>query len=86
MRYLCSLIFLCGFLSLMDCYSAEFEPLAVEDQGAPLEHLVACISGIELVYSGYNKHLQSCPHKPALDNKSDGNYIDIKSYTKLVIM
>lgn len=61
----------------MDCYAAEFEPLAVDEQGAPLEHLVACISGIELMHSGYNKHLQTCPHKPAIDNKSDGNYIYI---------
>lgn len=58
--------------SVMDCYAAEFEPLPVSEHGSPLEHLVACISGVELVHTGSNKHMRLCQPRPPVDNKSDG--------------
>jgi hypothetical protein len=56
----------------MDCYAAQFEPLVVDEQSVPLEHLITCISNVELVHSGGNKHLRLCPTKPPMDSKNDG--------------
>jgi len=57
--------------SIMDCYAAQFDPLVVDEQSVPLEHLVTCINNVELVHSGSNKHLRMCAAKPPLDNKND---------------
>ncbi|XP_054265497.1 meiosis regulator and mRNA stability factor 1-like [Macrosteles quadrilineatus] len=57
--------------SLMDCYAAQFEPLVVDEQSVPLEHLVTCISNVELIHSGSNKHLRLCRPKPPLDSKNE---------------
>lgn len=45
--------------SLMDCYAAQFEPLPRDTRGVPLEHLVTCVAGLELVESGGKKYI--CP-------------------------
>ncbi|XP_069692388.1 meiosis regulator and mRNA stability factor 1 isoform X2 [Periplaneta americana] len=37
--------------SLPICYSAQFDSLAVDETGVPLEHLVSCLPGIE-IYQG----------------------------------
>lgn len=37
--------------SFSHCYGAQFGPLEIEDNGVPLEHLVSCVSGVEL-YQG----------------------------------
>jgi len=37
--------------SLPHCYEAQFETLAVDDTGVPLEHLVSCLPGID-IYQG----------------------------------
>ncbi|XP_046671774.1 meiosis regulator and mRNA stability factor 1-like isoform X1 [Homalodisca vitripennis] len=61
--------------SLMDCYAAQFDPLPVDEQSVPLEHLVTCITNVELVHSGSNKHLRLCPQKPPVDNRKDDSLI-----------
>jgi meiosis arrest female protein 1 len=38
--------------SLPNCYEAQFEALAVDDTGVPLEHLVSCLPGID-IYQGF---------------------------------
>lgn len=43
----------------MDCYAAQFEPLPRDTRGVPLEHLVTCVAGLELVESGGKKYI--CP-------------------------
>lgn len=35
--------------SLADCYHSQFGPLPVDSQGVPLEHLVSCIQGVDVV-------------------------------------
>lgn len=37
--------------SFAHCYNAQFGPLEIDDNGVPLEHLVSCVSGVEL-YQG----------------------------------
>ncbi|KAI5723663.1 hypothetical protein M8J76_009337 [Diaphorina citri] len=40
-------------LSFPDCYEAQFGSLVPDDSGVPLEHLVTCIKGVELVLNNY---------------------------------
>ncbi|KAL1452642.1 hypothetical protein WDU94_006853 [Cyamophila willieti] len=40
-------------LSFPDCYEAQFGPLSADESGVPLEHLVTCIRGVELVLNSY---------------------------------
>lgn len=37
--------------SIADCYQAQFGPLPIDSQGVPLEHLVSCIHGIDIIQS-----------------------------------
>lgn len=37
--------------SFSHCYGAQFGPLEIDENGVPLEHLVSCVSGVEL-YQG----------------------------------
>lgn len=39
--------------SFPDCYEAQFGSLVPDDSGVPLEHLVTCIKGVELVLNNY---------------------------------
>uniref|UniRef100_A0A8D8QAS1 Meiosis arrest female protein 1 n=1 Tax=Cacopsylla melanoneura TaxID=428564 RepID=A0A8D8QAS1_9HEMI len=71
-------------LSFPDCYEAQFGSLCPDESGVPLEHLVTCIRGVELVLNSYAgiKYLRkvdpsvmqaagnSGPHASMLD---DGN-------------
>lgn len=41
------------------CYELEFcEPLAVDESGVPLEHLLTCVSNVQLKYGGPNKNIK----------------------------
>jgi hypothetical protein len=43
----------------LDCYEAEFGKIIEEDvKGVPLEHLLNCIQGVEIISHGPNKFLQ----------------------------
>lgn len=58
------------FCSFPNCYEAEFkEPLHIDENGVPLEHLVSCLSSVELkqgigsvkylVWAGDKSHSES---------------------------
>lgn len=47
------------FFSFQICYEQEFqEPLPVDDLGVPLEHLISCVSNIEIRCVGPNKNIK----------------------------
>lgn len=56
----------------MDCYAAQFEPLPRDTRGVPLEHLVTCVSGLELVESGSKKYL--CPSAASPPDNGEFTY------------
>lgn len=62
------------FLSLCDCYAAECGvTLEPDENGVPLEHLISCVSGVEIVQSTFKFILPCDPSKNASDDsKSDG--------------
>lgn len=48
--------------SLCDCYEAEFGVLMRDENGVPLEHLVTCVSGVELQFGdSLAKYLRMAP-------------------------
>ncbi|XP_026275264.1 meiosis regulator and mRNA stability factor 1 isoform X2 [Frankliniella occidentalis] len=63
--------------SFAHCYSAQFGPLEVDDGGVALEHLVSCVSGIEL-YQGVGcvKYLRwACGADNETANDTDGSSV-----------
>lgn len=60
--------------SFCDCYEAECGELSFDDNGVPLEHLVTCVSGVELVTNPSTgiKYLTSSSKNVYDDKKSDG--------------
>lgn len=47
------------FCSIVRCYETEVGMLNVqEEKGVPLEHLISCIKGVEIVLTADHKHLQ----------------------------
>jgi len=74
--FLALMIQSCSFYrSFCDCYEAECGKLTYDDNGAPLEHLVTCVSGIELVTNpGTNiKYLTTSNKNIFDDKKSEGS-------------
>lgn len=60
---------------MCDCYEAEYGTLAFDDNGVPLEHLVTCVSGLELVTNNNTgiKYITSAVARASLDDrKSEG--------------
>ncbi|XP_075231628.1 meiosis regulator and mRNA stability factor 1-like protein [Lycorma delicatula] len=66
--------------SLCDCYEAEFGSLKLDENGVPLEHLLTCVSGVELqVGDSLAKYLRAAPkNSQSYEDKSDDS---IKSGT-----
>jgi len=60
---------------LPHCYEAQFETLAVDDTGVPLEHLVSCLPGID-IYQGVGcvKYLRWLKSKGNDDALLDGEF------------
>lgn len=61
--------------SLVDCYEAECGTLTIDESGVPLEHLVTCISAVELAVGNActfaMKYLHAADGKPVQEEKSD---------------
>lgn len=62
----------------MACYEAEFSPLdPCEDGGVPLEHLISCVPGTQIVMSKTGvKKVQWMENRPILPN---GMYATLSS-------
>ncbi|KAK3909373.1 Meiosis regulator and mRNA stability factor 1 [Frankliniella fusca] len=63
--------------SFAHCYNAQFGPLEVDESGVALEHLVTCVSGIEL-YQGVGcvKYLRwACGADNETANDTDGSSV-----------
>lgn len=60
--------------SFCDCYEAECGKLSFDDNGVPLEHLVTCVSGLELIVNNSTgiKYLTTSTKVNADDRKSEG--------------
>ena len=58
-----------------NCYEAQFEKLAIDETGVPLEHLVSCLPGIE-IYQGVGcvKYLRWLKSKANGDIQNEGEY------------
>ncbi|XP_064600287.1 meiosis regulator and mRNA stability factor 1-like isoform X2 [Liolophura sinensis] len=59
-----------ALMSFVACYEAEFSPLdPCEDGGVPLEHLISCVPGTQIVMSKTGvKKVQWMENKPILPN------------------
>lgn len=64
--------------SLPNCYEAEFkEQLEIIENGVPLEHLVSCLSCVELKQDTGSVKYIIWIGKKDLENNHDGNYFRI---------
>ncbi|CAH0384516.1 unnamed protein product [Bemisia tabaci] len=73
--------------SLCDCYAAECGvTLEPDENGVPLEHLISCVSGVEIVQSTFKFILPCDPSKNASDDsKSDGHFDSLKCISPSLI-
>ncbi|XP_065214486.1 meiosis regulator and mRNA stability factor 1-like isoform X2 [Planococcus citri] len=62
--------------SFCDCYEMEFGKLLFDDNGVPLEHLVTCVSGLELVVNNSTgiKYITASTKVNNDDRKSEGSH------------
>lgn len=64
------------FYSFQVCYELEFgEPLPVDDNGVPLEHLLTCVTNVHLKYCGPNKNIKYIKREIVINENSEGNFI-----------
>lgn len=59
-------------LTFRMCYEAEFgEPLPIDDNGVPLEHLLTCLPNVQLKYSDPNKNIKYIKRETTTDTDEE---------------